>query len=136
MLWTLECGACLCIPSPADRRDNLAESIDQFGITHLLLTPTVAQLLSLATLRGIERLVLGGEALTPELSKVFASAVKTMNHYGPCDCTPVTVATNISSEDSQVPLVAAWVSSLGWLTQQETLLSLLDALANFSLKAR
>jgi amino acid adenylation domain-containing protein len=114
MLWTLECGACLCIPSPADRRDNLAESIDQFGITQLLLTPTVAQLLPLATLRGIECLVLGGEALTPELSKVFASTVKTMNHYGPCECTPVTVATNISSEDSQVSIgrgvgVVTWV---------------------------
>ena len=70
MLWTLECGACLCIPSWADRRDKLAESIDQFGITHLLLTPTVAQLLSPATLRGRECLVLGGGALTPELSKL------------------------------------------------------------------
>lgn len=114
MLWTLECGACLCIPSPADRRDNLAESIDQFGITHLLLTPTVAQLLPLTTLRGIECLVLGGEALTPELSKVFASTVKTMNHYGPCECTPVTVATNISSEDSRISIgrgvgVVTWV---------------------------
>ena len=114
MLWTLECGACLCIPSWADRRDKLAESIDQFGITHLLLTPTVAQLLPSATLRGRECLVLGGEALTPELSKVLASTVKTTNHYGPCECTPVTVATKISSEDSQVSIgrgvgVVTWV---------------------------
>ena len=28
MLWTLECGACLCIPLWADRRNKLAESID------------------------------------------------------------------------------------------------------------
>jgi amino acid adenylation domain-containing protein len=115
MLWTLECGACLCIPSPAERRDNLAESINQFDITHLLLTPTVARMLPLATLRGIQCLVLGGEALTPELSKVFTSTVKTMNHYGPCECTPVTVATRIKPETSQFSIgrgvgVVTWVA--------------------------
>jgi non-ribosomal peptide synthetase component F len=114
MLLTLESSACLCIPSPADRRDNLAGSINQFSITHLLLTPTVAQLLPITTLQSIKCLILGGEAVTHELGRTFVSTVKTMNHYGPYECTPVTVATEINSEDSRIPVgrgvgVVTWV---------------------------
>jgi non-ribosomal peptide synthetase component F len=114
MLWTLEGGACLCLPSPADRRDNLAGFINQFGITHLLLTPTVAQLLPITTSQSTKCLILRGGALTPELGRTFMSTVRTMNHYGPCECTPVTVATEINSEDSQIPIghgvgVVTWV---------------------------
>jgi amino acid adenylation domain-containing protein len=114
ILWTLECGACLCIPLPAGRRGNLAESINKFGITYLPLTPTVAQLLPLATLRGIECLLVGGEALTSKLSKVFASTVKTMNLYGPTECTAATLATNINLENSQVS-IGRGVGAVTWV---------------------
>uniref|UniRef100_A0A8H7NNH8 AMP-dependent synthetase/ligase domain-containing protein n=1 Tax=Bionectria ochroleuca TaxID=29856 RepID=A0A8H7NNH8_BIOOC len=54
MLATFDCGACLCIPSEDERRDDLAGSIQRFGVTHCELTPSTVRVLPLATLKSLD----------------------------------------------------------------------------------
>lgn len=94
ILHTLVVGACLCIPSDEDRRDNLAESIDRFGATHVDVTPSVARVIPDSTLRKVDTLVLGGEKLPLEDARRWSSLVDLKNPYGPSECTPTaTIAT-------------------------------------------
>lgn len=95
MLAAFDCGACLCIPSEAERRDDLAGSIERFGITHSELTPSAAMVLPLSTLKTLDTLILGGERLQEEYARRWASLVNVKNSYGPCECTPTSTVADV-----------------------------------------
>jgi amino acid adenylation domain-containing protein/non-ribosomal peptide synthase protein (TIGR01720 family) len=92
---TLECGACLCIPSEDERRDDLAGSFERFGITHSEITPSAALVLPLSTIKKLDTLILGGEKFPEEQAKKWAPFVKLKNSYGPCECTPTSTVADI-----------------------------------------
>lgn len=87
-LWALQSGSCLCIPSDSDKRDNLAGSLVQFGVTHAELTPSAASILPISVIAGLSTLIVGGERLGAEQAKAWAQVTKLKNSYGPCECTP------------------------------------------------
>ncbi|KJZ72182.1 hypothetical protein HIM_08447 [Hirsutella minnesotensis 3608] len=62
-LVTLTAGGCLCVPSDQDWRTRLEESIVALNANTLDLTPSVANLLSPASVPGIHTILLSGEAL-------------------------------------------------------------------------
>jgi non-ribosomal peptide synthetase component F len=68
-LHTLTIGACLCIPSDEDRRNDLVGSIQRLGATHVDVTPSVARLLPAEALQKVQTLVLGGEKMPDEARK-------------------------------------------------------------------
>lgn len=100
ILHTLVVGACLCIPSDEDRRDNLAESIEYFGATHVDVTPSVARVIPDSALRKIDTLVLGGEKLPVEDARRWSSLVDLKNPYGPSECTPTATLATIRPKES------------------------------------
>ncbi|KAF2752946.1 acetyl-CoA synthetase-like protein [Pseudovirgaria hyperparasitica] len=95
VLGALECGACLCIPTDAERRDDLAGSLRRFRVTHVKLTSSTASLLPQKTIQSLDTLILGGERLSEEQAKVWASLVTLKNSYGPCECTPTATVADI-----------------------------------------
>lgn len=95
MLATFDCGGCLCIPSEAERRDDLAGSIERFGITHSELTPSAAMILPLSTLKNLNTLILGGERLQEGYAKQWATVVNVKNSYGPSECTPTSTVADV-----------------------------------------
>ncbi|KAK8064711.1 hypothetical protein PG994_007349 [Apiospora phragmitis] len=107
VLSALECGACLCIPSDTERRDDLAGSLERFQVTHSELTPSAAQLLPDSTLSRLDTLILGGEALSPELGKHWATMVNVKNSYGPCECTQQQQSQQYARTVSMWPVSAA-----------------------------
>jgi len=73
---------------------SIAEQIERHGVTHLQCTPSMARVLAhdpqaLASLAGLQRLLLGGEALPPDLAALLAPAVggRVLNMYGPTETT-------------------------------------------------
>ena len=73
---------------------SFAELMAQHGVTHLQCTPSFARLLSqspgaLQSLRGLKKLLLGGEALPASLANQLAPAVggEILNMYGPTETT-------------------------------------------------
>ncbi len=75
-------------------QESLATLIRRHRVTHLQCTPSMARTLaadpeSLRSLAQLERLMLGGEALPPELATQMAGAVagQVLNMYGPTETT-------------------------------------------------
>ena len=73
---------------------SLAGLLGDAGVTHLQCTPTMATMLAADAdakdgLAGLEQLMVGGEALTPDLARTLASAVRgrISNMYGPTETT-------------------------------------------------
>jgi natural product biosynthesis luciferase-like monooxygenase protein len=78
----------------ADRDHSLAQLLRSQGITHLQCTPTMATMLAgdpdaREGLAGLRELMVGGEALTPDLARSLATIVRgrISNMYGPTETT-------------------------------------------------
>jgi amino acid adenylation domain-containing protein/non-ribosomal peptide synthase protein (TIGR01720 family) len=125
VLHTLTCGACLCIPSDTERKDDLVGSIERYQATHLDVTPSVARLLPRKTFLQLETLVLGGEKV-PEEAQDWAASVTVKNPYGPSECTPTATIATVVSRDRNNPH-AVFKSTIGkgvgvntWVVDAET----------------
>lgn len=82
---TLQNGGCVCVPSDAQRLDDLAGAINGMRVNWTFLTPTVAKLLAPANVPGLKTLVLGGEATLVENLKTWGHSVNLFNEYGPAE---------------------------------------------------
>lgn len=85
-LISLMYGACVCIPSDAERLDDLAGAMRRFDVNWADLTPTVARMLSPATVPRLRTLVMGGEPLAQDVIDTWAGSVDLINTYGPSEC--------------------------------------------------
>ncbi|KAG5951860.1 NRPS protein [Claviceps sorghi] len=87
---TLAVGGCVCVPSEADRRENLAGSLLSMKVNLLDLTPSVARTLAAhrEKLTDLRTLVLGGEVVRTEDVTGWPSQVRVLTSYGPAECTP------------------------------------------------
>uniref|UniRef100_A0A2D3ULI8 Carrier domain-containing protein n=1 Tax=Ramularia collo-cygni TaxID=112498 RepID=A0A2D3ULI8_9PEZI len=88
ILHALTSGACLCIPSDQERRNELSESIIRFNATWIDLTPSVARLLSEEAISSLDTLVIAGEPAQEADVRHWQQSVSLINVYGPCECTP------------------------------------------------
>uniref|UniRef100_A0A0B7KMI0 Carrier domain-containing protein n=1 Tax=Bionectria ochroleuca TaxID=29856 RepID=A0A0B7KMI0_BIOOC len=88
LLHTLTSGACLCVASDSERRDDVAGSIKRYKITYAQLTPTLARVLGRDGLSGLDTLVLAGEAVLPTDINLCGPDTHVINVYGPAECTP------------------------------------------------
>ena len=100
VLFTLTCGACLCIPSESERRDDLSNSIRRYRATIATLTPSTASILPLETIQSLQTLLLAGESLRPEDAQRWASMTSVRNSYGPCECTPISTMASITPKSA------------------------------------
>lgn len=115
LLSALECGACLCIPSNTERQNDLAGSMERFNVTHADMTPSAVQLLPASTLKRLDTLILGGEALSPALAQHWAGMVNVKNAYGPCECTPTATVASINPENAQVASIGHGIGVNTWI---------------------
>ncbi|KAI1867208.1 uncharacterized protein JN550_007260 [Neoarthrinium moseri] len=117
MLHTLAAGACLCVPTESDRRNNLGESIMQFAADTIELTPSVARTLDPVSLSGLKTLNLGGEAVTGEDVARWSHIPTVLNTYGPAEATPTTTVCRLSTHDLHEPRMGKGVGTCCWVVQ-------------------
>lgn len=115
ILGALECGACLCTPSDFERQNDLASSLERYGVTRVDLTPSAAQLLPLGTVKGLSTLILGGESLSPTLAEHLSSVVSVKNAYGPCECTPTTTVASMDPAAGRVASIGRGFGANTWV---------------------
>ncbi|KAB5554579.1 hypothetical protein GE09DRAFT_1203703 [Coniochaeta sp. 2T2.1] len=89
-LQTLICGACLCVPSEQERRDDIASAFNRMGCDYAYFTPSVVQSLDPSALPGLSVLAMGGEPLQsreaarwPQLATDGGGII---GIYGPAEC--------------------------------------------------
>ncbi|KAI1637854.1 peptide synthetase [Biscogniauxia mediterranea] len=87
MLCTLSAGGCLCIPSDADRVNDLSGAIRAMRVNMAHMTPSVARVLDPDIIPALEVLGLGGEAISAGDAAAWGKSTKVVNAYGPSECT-------------------------------------------------
>ncbi|KAF4509386.1 hypothetical protein G6O67_003562 [Ophiocordyceps sinensis] len=88
LLHALTAGGCLCIPSAAERDNDLAACMERYRVTTADLTPSVARFLGPEVLSRLSTLILGGEAVLPSDAQLAGPETQIINVYGPAECTP------------------------------------------------
>ncbi len=86
-------GSTLHCPAQANSLfiGKLNQTIQEQGISHCTLTPTVARNLNAKSLEQLETLVLAGEKTSRDLAeKLSTQNVRVINAYGPCEATVCT----------------------------------------------
>ncbi|KAH6618329.1 nonribosomal siderophore peptide synthase Sid2 [Chaetomium sp. MPI-SDFR-AT-0129] len=89
MLLTLSHSGTLCIPSDADRLDNLNGAMRRLRVNYAGITPSVARVLEEDVIRSLDHgLGLGGEAVAAGDARKWGGwAKRIVIGYGPCECT-------------------------------------------------
>ncbi|KAG5996168.1 Glycopeptide NRPS [Claviceps spartinae] len=112
---TFTVGACLCIPSEDERRDDLAGSINRFKPSMLDITPSAATALPLATVQSLCTLILGGEILSLWQAEKLSSVVDLKLAYGPCECTPTSTIATVDPKATSDPNIGRGVGIVTWI---------------------
>jgi amino acid adenylation domain-containing protein len=85
-LTTLMTGGCVCVPSEAERLNNLPHAVTRLEANWMHITPSVARTMQPSQVPGIKILVLSGETLQDDNVRTWASTVHLINAYGPAEC--------------------------------------------------
>ncbi|KAF9884295.1 hypothetical protein FE257_001925 [Aspergillus nanangensis] len=81
-------GGCVCIPSEADRMNNLAGFINESHVNWAVFTPSVLNtVLTPDQVPQLKTITLGGEAVTQDVVDIWAHRVNLINGYGPAETT-------------------------------------------------
>jgi amino acid adenylation domain-containing protein len=82
-------GAAVCTvpPETVAAPAVLAETVRARGITHLVVTPAVLELIPAGTLPGVRTLGCGGDRCPPEVAARWAEGRRFLNMYGPTETT-------------------------------------------------
>lgn len=87
---SLMAGCCLCIPSAEDRQNRLTETLNEFSVDLVVLTPTVSRMVHPERLTSLRTLKVIGEAVSSfDIQRWTTAAphIKFVNMYGPAECT-------------------------------------------------
>lgn len=117
LLWTLARGFRVVIQeegqlaSAAASIYSLAQQLKRHGVTHMQCTPSLASMLardpqSMAGLRQLRRLMVGGEALAGDLAQRLLGGLtgELFNLYGPTETTVWSAAHHVTPHDAKVPI--------------------------------
>ncbi|RDA88619.1 hypothetical protein CP532_5896 [Ophiocordyceps camponoti-leonardi (nom. inval.)] len=99
---TLTSGACLCIPSPEERENDLAGCLSKYDISFADLTPSVARALGPDVLSRLTTMILGGEAPLPSDALLSSGKTHIINAYGPAECTPTATLSTLDATDVSI----------------------------------
>jgi amino acid adenylation domain-containing protein len=113
LLWTLARGFRVVVqPEPDRARDgeSIAEQIRRHAVTHLQCTPSLAAMMiaesGTGVLSGLERILLGGEALPPDLAAQITAVLPNglVNMYGPTETTVWSATHAVEAGEAPVPI--------------------------------
>ncbi|QYT00338.1 hypothetical protein H0G86_007424 [Trichoderma simmonsii] len=116
---TLASGGCLCVPSDADRKNNLTASVVATKANHLDLTPSVARTLQRERLVNLKVLVLGGEMASHGDFQGWPNGVSILNLYGPCECTPTSTIRRYSRGNTSPSNIGFGMATVTWITDPD-----------------
>lgn len=85
-LATLLAGGCICIPSPEDRMNRIADIVSEFQINYADFTPSFLRSLVPEDFPTLKTIILGGEAMSRTDIETWCPRVRLLNIYGPAEC--------------------------------------------------
>ncbi|KAJ4410241.1 hypothetical protein N0V85_003999 [Neurospora sp. IMI 360204] len=123
MLCTLAVGGTICIPSDADRMNDLGGAIVKSGANMAHMTPSVARVLDPEVIKGLDVLGLGGEAVSAADAAAWSRGkTSVIVAYGPSECTVGCTVNNVFARDEEAKKkgfttgnIGTGVGGCGWV---------------------
>lgn len=118
---TLTHGGCVCVPTDAERMNDLARFVDDLRVDWAFFTPSFVALLRPDAVPTLRTVVLGGEAMRAEDVGVWGDRVRLMNGYGPtetCVFCVTRVVPGLGQQEGRQhkpEVIGRAVSSLAWV---------------------
>ncbi|KAK5987041.1 Nonribosomal peptide synthetase GRA1 [Cladobotryum mycophilum] len=116
---TLMYGGCICIPSEAQRLNDLAGFINDMRVNQAGLTPAVANLLSPSEVPCLKYLKLGGEPMTQDNVLRWSTKVQLLNSYGQAECSVKSAYNAWMGPDSDPSTIGKPVGGALWIVHSE-----------------
>ncbi|KAI0546771.1 hypothetical protein F4679DRAFT_587147 [Xylaria curta] len=107
-------GGCVCIPSEFDRMNDILPFINGVGVNWALLTPAFMTSLEPDSIPTVRTIVLGGEAISTETVRTWASKVCLVNAYGSSEAT-VSIVGTVPETGWKHGTTGHFTSGVGWI---------------------
>ena len=115
MLSTLFAGGCVCVPSNAERTDDVVGVMNRLDVNTADLTPSVARLISPEAVPSLSVLILGGEAITATDIHAWANQLHLINAYGPAECSVITCANTSMTASTHPGNIGRGLGAVTWV---------------------
>ncbi|KAF4189626.1 hypothetical protein CNMCM7927_007310 [Aspergillus lentulus] len=115
---TLALGGCVFVPSEERRISDIAGYIHENRLNWALITPSLASTIQPSKVPTLKTLALVGEAIPLEVAETWASKVKLVNAYGPCEAT-FCAGGIIPSENWLPGTIGPMLGGVGWVTRPD-----------------
>ena len=116
ILSTLFAGGCVCIPSNAERIDDVVGAMNRLNVNMADLTPSVARLLSPEAVPSLRVLILGGEAIAATDIHAWADRLHLINAYGPAECSVMSSANINMTANTHPGNIGRGLGAVLWVT--------------------
>ncbi|QGI62780.1 hypothetical protein CEK26_006739 [Fusarium fujikuroi] len=120
ILGTLVTGGCLCIPAPDKKLKYIAKNINRMEITHAILTPTVAKMLSPDRVPSLKSLSVGGEPCSSDLRETWSPHLQFNILYGATEGGVWDTIKRVSPDDDlSAPSIGFPINSRVWIVHPD-----------------
>ncbi|KAF5856599.1 hypothetical protein ETB97_007099 [Aspergillus alliaceus] len=114
-IFTVLCnGGCVCIPSEAERLNGIEQFIERHSVNWAVFSPSTFRVLHPDRVPTLQTVVLGGEALTPDIARQWGPRLNLINGYGPAEAT--ICAAGRVDDDWKVGNIGPITGGVGWIT--------------------
>ncbi|KAG8416320.1 Nonribosomal peptide synthetase [Metarhizium acridum] len=108
-------GGCVCIPSPAQAKNDIAAAMTQLGANLASLTPSVARLLDADALPALRALEFAGEPMLQSDLEKWADRVLLVNAYGTAECSVYSVICSPVRRDGHPHNIGFAAGCVAWI---------------------
>ncbi|KAE8382339.1 hypothetical protein BDV26DRAFT_288625 [Aspergillus bertholletiae] len=116
---TLIYGGCICVPSDADRFNDLELSADIMKVNAVSLTASVARLVEPHRIPSLETIIFVGENATDDDFKKWAHLPQIFDAYGPTECTIFCSINKVQVRNGGGSHIGKAVGSVSWVVSPD-----------------
>ncbi|PYI02476.1 acetyl-CoA synthetase-like protein [Aspergillus sclerotiicarbonarius CBS 121057] len=111
-------GACVCIPSAAERKDGVAESVQNLQPSHMVVTPARLRALAPKDMNPVHTVMLIGETVRASDIEQWSKDMRVINMYGPAECT-VLFTMQRAVSPARAANIGAPIAGAAWISDRQ-----------------
>lgn len=119
ILTPLLAGGCVCIPSDAEKSNNITEFMTRMRVNWASFTPSFARLFSPSELPTLQTLCLVGEAMSKDDISTWSAHLTLVNGYGPTECSICASVNPRVSAGSSPANIGRAVGGTAWIVHPD-----------------
>nr|XP_036577763.1 NRPS protein [Colletotrichum truncatum]KAF6784822.1 NRPS protein [Colletotrichum truncatum] len=118
LFMALTTGACLCVPTDDDLKNDLTRCLRDTQATIIDISPSVARTIDPTSLPHLATVILAGEQVSASDMSRWPDTVSVVNAYGPSECTPSATLNGKGSEAATKTSIGFGAGAVTWVVSE------------------